>query len=576
MAAPSLQAEAAALTVVTSGACAPTIPTHAADDILVATVLVWVPNTAGTIYDIPTPSGWNKIGSVDLNGATKDGQFAWFWRRAAASGETVSFARGTTAPGTTAWDTGTDGAYAARVDVIRGCETTGNPFDDAVVSANFTAANQNTPAVTVSGSERTVMFFEVYSTDTTTAQFTARTNFTMGTNRGSTTGTGGGARNARRENVSSSESATATTHTASTSPRSYAFCGISFKPFAIKQTPVAEISLASHGEPSERTNHSIKIRARTTSGSTGVIKAALYEGANNRSGDLTSGALTNSLADYTLVIPDASAANITDYSNLSLRIWGYDATGHPLVFEVADVYLELPEGTGPATLYGATAMAVTFSKAVAGFKSTKTAVAEISLASHGTPTERTNHTIEIRARTTTGSTGVIRAALYEGANNRSGDLSSGVLSNALADYSLVIPDASAANITDYSNLSLRIWGFDTAGNALVFEVANVYLKLPTGGATTYYGVTATPLTFVKAVQGTKKTFGVTATPLTFTKAVQGTKKTFGVTATPLTFVKAVQATRKTFGQLVAPFTFIKAVAAKRTYVRTSCRSFHVY
>ena len=108
------------------------------------------------------------------------------------------------------------------------------------------------------------------------------------------------------------------------------------------QTTVAEISLASHAAPEVRDRHSIKVRARTTSGSGGVIKAALYEGTTNRSGDLTSSSLSTSLADYTLTISDASAAAITSYSNLSIKIWGYDVNGSGLVFEVSKVYLELP------------------------------------------------------------------------------------------------------------------------------------------------------------------------------------------------------------------------------------------
>jgi hypothetical protein len=107
------------------------------------------------------------------------------------------------------------------------------------------------------------------------------------------------------------------------------------------QTAVAEVSLASVSEPTTRTSHSIKVRARTTAGA-GTLKAALYEGATNRSGDLESSALTTSLADYTLAIPDASAANIIDYSNLSVRFWGYAAGGGSIVFEVDQVYVEVP------------------------------------------------------------------------------------------------------------------------------------------------------------------------------------------------------------------------------------------
>lgn len=111
------------------------------------------------------------------------------------------------------------------------------------------------------------------------------------------------------------------------------------------QTAVAEVSLASADTPATRTSHSIKVRARTTAGA-GTIRAALYEGATNRSGDLESGALTTSLADYTLAIPDASAANITDYSNLGIRFWGYAASGGSIVFEVDQLYLEIPASSG--------------------------------------------------------------------------------------------------------------------------------------------------------------------------------------------------------------------------------------
>jgi hypothetical protein len=113
------------------------------------------------------------------------------------------------------------------------------------------------------------------------------------------------------------------------------------------ETAVAEVSLASGSTPTSRTLHSIKVRARVTSGA-GTIRAAVYEGANNRSGDLESSALTTSLADYTLSIADASAANITDYSNLSIRFWGYSANGGSIVFEVDQLWLQIPEAAAAA------------------------------------------------------------------------------------------------------------------------------------------------------------------------------------------------------------------------------------
>lgn len=136
--------------------------------------------------------------------------------------------------------------------------------------------------------------------------------------------------------------------------------------------------------------------------------------------------------------------------------------------------------SGTKKTFGQIAASITFTKAVSGIRTgpMSTSVAEISLASHVAPSVRDRHSIKIRARTTSGSGGVIKAALYEGTTNISGDLTSSTLSNSLADYTLTISDASAAAITSYSNLSIKIWGYETMGTGLVFEIARVYLELP--------------------------------------------------------------------------------------------------
>lgn len=270
-----------------------------------------------------------------------------------------------------------------------------------------------------------------------------------------------------------------------------------------KETQIVEVSLASHGEPYLRTNHRIKVRARTTSGSSGVLKAELYEGSTSISGELTTPNLTNTLSTYDLDISEALASLITDYSDLSIRFWGYDSAGNALVFEVADIYLELPIGSGGVTYYGSVSRSITFTKAVSGnINSKRTTTAEVSLGSHDLPYVRTNHSIKLRARTTSGSSGVLKAALYEGAVNRSGDLITEPLTNTFVDYTLIIPNYLAATITDYSNLSIRLWGFDYLGNALVFEVADIYLELPiSNGNVTQYGSVSRGITFNKAVSG---------------------------------------------------------------------------
>jgi hypothetical protein len=133
----------------------------------------------------------------------------------------------------------------------------------------------------------------------------------------------------------------------------------------------------------------------------------------------------------------------------------------------------------PVTYQGATTLPITFSSAILGVQVPKsTPVAEISLASHATPSNRTQHSIKIRARTTTGSGGVIHAALYEGSTDRSGTLTTVPLSNTLTDYTLTISDAAAAAITSYANLSIKVWGYNGSGPGLVFEVSRLYLELP--------------------------------------------------------------------------------------------------
>src|SRR5262245_38024280 len=115
MAAPTLQAQGAT-NAVTTGANAPTIPTHQADDIIIVHAVFWGPNTSGDAAQIPTPSNYNLLGSqIGQPGGTRDGWSALFWRRVAASGTTVSVARGAS------WDTGTDTCFGARAYVIRGC-----------------------------------------------------------------------------------------------------------------------------------------------------------------------------------------------------------------------------------------------------------------------------------------------------------------------------------------------------------------------------------------------------------------------------------------------------------------------
>jgi len=226
MAAPNLQAEGA-LAASTTSTVGPTVPTHAADDILFATVIIYAPNTGANVSAIPTPASWTKIGEANMVGALITvGKIAWYWIRASGSGTTVTFTRGAN------WDTGNDTCYAARVDVIRGCVTTGNPYDNTGVansSVAYTAANQAFVGVTVTGAERMVVQFGGCG-DNTTFAMTA-TGWTAGTGSATSTGTDANSMNQRKDNVSSSTGTdTATVDAPANTESGYSFCGVSFKP----------------------------------------------------------------------------------------------------------------------------------------------------------------------------------------------------------------------------------------------------------------------------------------------------------------------------------------------------------
>ena len=221
MPAPTLQAEGA-LAVVTTGNLAITTPAYEINDIVVIAIAMWAPNTAGA-SGINTPSGYTTIAQAyyPLSG-TNDGYYGYYWRRASASstGDSITITR------TAGWDTGTDTAWGGRAYVIRGCETSGDPWDHFALTI-YTTATGNVPAVTVSGSERTVIQFLVKTDDFATAPTVS--GWTSGTQVESTTGTDHSQGSFRKENVSSSTTAWSSTVEAPAAGF-YTFLGISFKP----------------------------------------------------------------------------------------------------------------------------------------------------------------------------------------------------------------------------------------------------------------------------------------------------------------------------------------------------------
>lgn len=185
MAAPTLQAQGAA-NAVTIGDLAITLPTYAANDIVVITTVGFVPNTSTGANTQSLSSPWTK-NSPDvtvITGGLIDEEHACWWARATSNsslGSTVTITRPAN------WDTGTDTCWGGRAYVIRGCVTTGNPFDEFASTALSTAANPVLPAITVAGGNRLAIVFMTKADNTTNP--TAATGYTVGTNAADTAGT---------------------------------------------------------------------------------------------------------------------------------------------------------------------------------------------------------------------------------------------------------------------------------------------------------------------------------------------------------------------------------------------------
>lgn len=183
MPAPTLQAQGA-IAAVTTGDLAITLPAYAANDIVVITTVGYVPNTTTGTNTQSLASPWTKNSPNVTTGNPIDEEHATWWARATSAsslGTTVTITR------PTSWDTGTDTCWAGRAYVIRGCVTTGNPFDEFASTALSTAANPALPAITVSGGNRLAIVFMTKADNAATP--TAATGYTVGTEVTTNTGT---------------------------------------------------------------------------------------------------------------------------------------------------------------------------------------------------------------------------------------------------------------------------------------------------------------------------------------------------------------------------------------------------
>jgi hypothetical protein len=297
--------------------------------------------SATNIEDLAgTDNAWTYIGEfpVGAGGAETGSQHLWIGR-----------ALGTSAPTFTGANAGGDDLYF-RMYQFSGVKSgttfaaiAENTTAGATVTSQGTSATMSDAAVVTTAANRLALNFCAVTDDNPQALFTGMTGGTWDevaeyADAGGTDGSIG------MQWASMAAAGTIDGGTASiTDSDGWGVVGFALIGDPPTSTSVADVGLATY-TPATQTNHSILVRARVTSGAgTATLRAALYEGTTNRSGDLETAALTASLANYELAIPDASAANITDYSNLSIRFWGYDSGGAALTFEVDYLALEVPE-----------------------------------------------------------------------------------------------------------------------------------------------------------------------------------------------------------------------------------------
>ncbi len=146
---------------------------------------------------------------------------------------------------------------------------------------------------------------------------------------------------------------------------------------------------------------------------------------------------------------------------------------------------------GQKVVQRSASLSATGSIATSSTQSTRTSEGRVSLGFGNTPETRTDHRIVLRARKASGSgTVTIRAALYEDGINRSGYLESAPLTTSLEDYELPISDEDAEDITSYSNLEIKFYGYSVDGEEVGIEIAEIGLGVPYGVIVPVYEASA--------------------------------------------------------------------------------------
>lgn len=346
--APFLQAEGATVAN-TTGSLSPTIPTHQADDIIVVAAVFWGPNTAGDAAQIPTPTNYTLLG-VQVGqpaAANRDGWSALFWRRVTGAGTTVTLTRGAS------WDTGNDTCFGARAYVIRGCRTTGDPFEDSQNTGPHTTANQAFAALTVLNTSRLAVQFG-NSMDNAAFAMTS-SGWATGTEDNSGTGTDCSFQTARKGEISTNTSADTATVSAP-AQGAYAFHGVVF-------IPPAFILGADGSASGTGTVASVSSAiAGVVGGAVGVavalaVAASLVLGTASATGAATVFGVGASL--FTAVGSSDGLASVTGFSQIIFPTVGSSAGTATVDGISAAIASVVGSSEGTATVLGSSTMLIT-------------------------------------------------------------------------------------------------------------------------------------------------------------------------------------------------------------------------
>ena len=281
MAAPIFQQQGT-LAGVTTGNLTVVIPAvEQADDILVVTTVAWVVNTTTGANTIAAPSGWTKFtpAVTTITGGLIDAEYSFFWKRAVGADADPVFVR------PAGWDTGNDTVWAGRCYVIRGCVTTGDPWDSITSTAISTAQNPAFPAITVSGNERLAVVFAVKADNASLP--TAATGYTAQLEATTTTGTDAAANSYTIASTNTSVSAVTPSGGNAPAQGGTVYFGVSFKPPAAAVIDRTATGSGTGTESSTGVRFAVLDRTATGSGT----------GTESATGEFTTPAIISRTAD---------------------------------------------------------------------------------------------------------------------------------------------------------------------------------------------------------------------------------------------------------------------------------------